>query len=655
MTDRGGTWVTDSQGPVHSGPGGQYNYLTYLVGAAGRPPDAGADPLQVAVEHRQELHRRFVPPRNYGDAVERIAAPGTVVLLDGPRGSGRRTAAVMLLHQLRFTEGRFEELAAEESGLDAAPGDRFFLDLSNSTDDEYLTVQRNIASYRAVVQDRGARLVVVLPAGLEYLLDPELVPLAVRLGRPRGGAVLGRHLRVDGIAFEPEQLADPGLGELLSRSPMRELARLAGMIRRARDSGHYGADFPSWCAEATAAVTNRTGEVARQVKTHRTAHERALLLTAAMLEGASADAVFHGTRGLLERLGDEQNETSRLTQPDFGEQLEALHIKRSRESRVGFQGLAYDGAVRTHFWANFPDLRQDLRDWVGDCAGLPGLSADDRRNLVVRFAEQCLAAGCPEHLCTLAERWTCSMPLKPLRAESAAALERGLSHERYGARFRSQIYDWVTAPRLSADFARVLTGVCLRAMASTHPDQALVRLHHLALRRGGDEIGEARVALLELARRNRRLYRLLVDRLHARLHTRPRPNLELLNELAEPTPLPFGPPWPELARSWRTLLTDRTAVNWAHSMRRWLTAAQEDERCVPVLDILPAAASGRADVLNRLYVISCDWAQMHTVSQELPRTTRAAIAAQFWQKIDSAQDAGTIDGTPDAPESGEIQ
>ncbi|MFJ2442072.1 hypothetical protein ACIOWG_16815 [Streptomyces sp. NPDC087658] len=642
MTGSDGAWISDPQGPVHSGSGPQFNNLTFTVGAPSRP--AGADPIKVVQQLRHQLNRRFIPPLNYGEATERMAVPGAVVLLDGPRGSGRRTAAIMLLHRLGGWEGRFEELSAEqdEGSLDAAPSDRFFLDLSNTTAENYRAAQRLITWYRAESQPYGARLAVVLPAGLNDL-NPELEPLVVRLGRPRGLTVLSQHLRADGIVFGFEQLAGLELGQMLSHSPMSELARLSWMTRQARDSGQYGTDFRSWCAEAVAAVTNRTREAAGQVRTHRTANERALLLTTAMLNGASADAVFQGTDDLLKQLGHTPDETSRLAQQDFGEQLESLKIKRDRENRVGFQGLAYDGAVRTHFWANFPDLREGLRDWIVGSVRLPGLTAGDRMNVVARFAEQCLTVGSPEHLCTLAERWTergmDSPSLKPMREEAAAALEQGLSHERYGAGFRRQIYDWATASSLSADLVRVLIDICRQVMAATHPDQALVRLHHLALRRGGEEIGEARTALLALAGSDRRLYRRLVDRLHTRLRNQAEPNLELLSELIERSALPLDTPWTELTRAWRTVLADQPAADWAPKVHRWLDVVQEDKYWEPVLDVLLTAASGRANVLNRLYMTTCDWVQADSLTSMSSRTARDGVATRFWQKIDSAQGA----------------
>ncbi|NEE56976.1 hypothetical protein G3M55_72030, partial [Streptomyces sp. SID8455] len=134
---------------------------------------------------------------------------------------------------------------------------------------------------------------------------------------------------------------------------------------------------------------------------------------------------------LLGVLGHPQDETPRLARAGLGEQFEELSLAREGDGRVRFVRLAYDEAVRRHFWENFPDLRADFRDWVGECMEIPTLGAEDRARLVGRFAEQALRTDRPDDLHLLIERWTRSSAGGRLRAEAAAALELGLSHERY--------------------------------------------------------------------------------------------------------------------------------------------------------------------------------------------------------------------------------
>ena len=101
----------------------------------------------------------------------------------------------------------------------------------------------------------------------------------------------------------------------------------------------------------------------------------------------------------------EEEATTELGRTDFGERLNALGIERDPDGGLRFGQLAYADAVRTYFWTNFPGLRDDLRDWIGQAAGLPGLTTDDRVNIVVRFGERSLAIGRPDDLFDLVVHW----------------------------------------------------------------------------------------------------------------------------------------------------------------------------------------------------------------------------------------------------------
>ncbi|MEU6173985.1 hypothetical protein ABZ832_18940 [Streptantibioticus parmotrematis] len=640
---RNATWIDGAHSRVQTGSGDQYNYSWYVVGSSERLVRGGTARRRIVRDHRLWLSRCFVPPGGLGEATERLAPPGAVVLLDGAAGIGLRTAATMLLQHLGETGSRFEELSAttEDGGLDAASGDRLLLDLSGLNETAYASAQQDLAVHRAAVEKCGARLVVVLPPGLDHLLDSELAPLVVRLERPSGALVFARYLRVFGIPFEPEELDGEPLRGLFERSPMRELARLAELVKRARESRSYGTVFRSWCDEAVAAVTDRAGEVARQIAAHRDPQQRALLLSAAMFTGVGADVVLQAAYLLLEVLAHNRDETPRLAQADLGEQLEVLRIQRDTTGRIAFAGLAYDSALRTHFWSNFPDLRDGLRDWAARAVQLPGLTAEDRLNLVSRFAEQSLAADRPDDLCRLIETWTAPAAVGRLRAEAATALEIGLSHYRHGGSFRSRSYVWATGQRLSPGLAGVLTDVCRQVLAVTHPDQALVRLRHLTLRQ---RYPAAREALLDLARADQRAYRKLTDRL---IVSADQDAVSLVRDLLEPAALRMTPPSAALGLGWHAVLMVGPQDSWVPLVHQWLAAAHYERRWERGLNALLVGAAADNQLLNQLYAAALDWAASGPVEG---RTARSVTAERFCQKIDSAQGVD-IDGV-DAPDSG---
>jgi hypothetical protein len=644
MTEQDRVTVKDPRGPVNNGSGPQTIY--YGVG-----PDwmrrKGVEFLRIVREDRLRLADRFVPPLGYRIAADRLEKPGSVVLLDAPPGSGRRAAAIMLLHGLGEDEGsdaegvRFEELPStdkEEPALTPGDGDRFLLDLSGITDEEaYTKAQRRLAVHRSQVQEAGAHMVVVLPSGMEHAHPPDLEPHTVTLGRPRGIAVVTRYLRMDRMAFTPEDLGNADLQPLFDRSPMRDLARLAGLVRSARDSGRFGTEFTGWLDQAMHAVTDRAGDAGRQVATVRTAPERALLLATAVFEEAGADTVYEAWRSLLRTVRHEEEATTELARTDFGERLATLGIERAPDGRLRFERLAYADAVRSYFWENFPGLRGHLRDWIGDAAGLRGLTTDDRVNVVIRFGERSLAVGRPDHLFGLVELWARGVSGATYDSRAVAALELGLSHERFGGWFRRRMYECATSGTTSDGLVRVLIAACVRSLGATHPDQALVRLHHLAVR-NGEAARTAQDALLDLVGRDRRLYRLLIDRLRSRTRRDPsgaNPHLLLLSEALRSDRSPEPPPWPDLFVGWQTVFSQPPAEVWNPLVRSWLNAAASDSTREMALDVMAAAARGRPAALHRLYAITCDWAgpTLHP--------SQADVAALFWQHIDHAQYART--------------
>ncbi|MFD5939255.1 hypothetical protein [Streptomyces griseus] len=647
MTEQDRVTVNDPHGPVNNGEGHQYVY--YGAGTDWMIRK-GVEPLRIVREDRVRLSLRFARPAGFRIAADLLEKPGSVVLLDAPPGSGRRAAAIMLLHELGEDGGadeegaRFEELPASEKDeprLAPAVGDRFLLDLSGITDEEaYAKAQRLLAVRRSQVAEAGAHLVVVLASGMEHAHAPDLEPHAVMLGRPRGVAVVTRHLRMDRMVFHPADLRTAELLRLCDRSPMRELARLAGLVRAARDSGRFGADFAGWLDQAMHAVTDRAGEVGRQVAEIRTAPDRALLLATAVFEEIRADTVYEAWHGLMKAVGHEEDPTTELASTDFGERLAALGIKRGADGRLRFERLAYADAVRAYFWTNFPGVRDDLKKWIDGAAGLHGLTTDDRVSVVVRYGERSLAVGQPVHLFDLVVRWADIATGSSCDPRAVAGLELGLSHEEFGAWFRQRIYACARSGPLSEGLARVLATVCHRSLGTTHPDQAVVRLHYLAVRRG-EAAREAREALLDLVGRDRRLYRLLIDRLRDRAHQehgRSEPHLLLLTELLRSNRAPDPPPWPDLFLGWETVFSQPPAEPWNPLVRSWLNGVMGDSTRGLALEVIVGATHGRTSALHRLYTIACGWAGVSR------HPSRAAVAALLWQHIDRAQNART--GSP---------
>ncbi|MGW2374370.1 hypothetical protein [Kitasatospora sp. NPDC001683] len=596
MSDAGGgTRIGNAQGQTHTGSGTQNNYHYYY--ASDRLIRDGADPLRVAVERRRWLSERFVAPPGYGTAVARLEEPGTAVLISGADGSGRRTAAVVLLHKAGRRHDPFREVAPDEKPDEAgalAPGERILLDLSNTSEQQLVKAWVLMQSYWDKVESCRGRLAVVLPREHEHHLHQDFRQLMVRIGRPAGDRVLAKHLGEVSFSVRPRS----ELGKLLDGAPMRDLQRLSELVIEARSAG---GDSGVWIAKAVAALRKRGQEVAQQIADLKDGRQRALLFTAAMLDGAPADSVFRFADRLLRKVGHPKDERPRLDRADLNQRLNELRVE-VEEDRVHFRALAYADAVRAHFWLYYPDLRGAFAEWVADAVGATaGLDVSDRRRLVDRFAEQTLKAGDVQVLTGLVESWAKETRLLP---EVMRVLEQGLMSETGGSAFRRKIYEWSTTPQLHTNLVQALARICVDVMAPNHPEQALVRLHQLARRESEKEPRYARDALLELVGRNEQLYLRLLDRVREGMERRP--------------------PWLPDSGIFRELV------------EAWLSAARrERDGGERLLGILIEASGGGIGMLSRLYVRARAWAAQ---SDDAPgQLSRAEVAARFCWKIDRAQ------------------
>jgi hypothetical protein len=656
MSSDAESFLVGPHGPVHTGTGYQFNGPAFFLDSFQR---VERNRRVVAREHLHWLNQRFVEPDRYSRAWERLADNGSVLLTGAP-GSGRRSTAQMLLYLLDPNRVQIRELPdadpwdpSGEPVLDTSAvgaGQHLLLDLSTRDEPYCAMVLGLLSSYRDVVRDRGAHLVVVLPYSRKHYLGSEFGSSVVDIVRPQGTEVFRRYLRCDGVA-RSAQLDVDELTMLLQSEPMRHIAELAGLVRLAKEL-EPKKEFPHWRDEALAALTQRSGQVIEKVKDLRSGQQPgqrcALLLATAMFSEMHADAIFACTSLLCELVGHTVDDRPRLQQEGFAEQLTEIGAETGDAGRVRFTLLAYDRAVRTHFWTNFPDLREVFRNWVRTALGHSTLSSEDRDKVVSRFAEQALRTDRPDDLRHLGEHWATRTDVRwpsPLLRQASRAVELGLIDERYGPFFRRQLYTWSREAGLGDDLAQVVVQMCSEVLAPTHPEQALVRLHHIVRRHSGATGKAARDALLVLADRDRRLCRRLLDRvtIGPRANDDEAADLALFLDLADPAQLTDfqGRTQPliadktvrgQLVTGWNAVLDGPSSLRCARRLQTWL-AHEDDHDRESLLDVLVEACHGRDDLLSSLYVIARDWAYAPGDRQ----AERTGIADQLNNKIDYAQ------------------
>jgi hypothetical protein len=633
-----GSYINEAHGSVHSGDGPQYNNY-YLQAGARLREQATRRTRSVAKEDRDHLDARFVSPPGLQRARNRLRESHTV-LLDGVPGGGRRAAALMLLHELPDGRGSLHELPDTVDDADTplldlddiGDDDRILLDLSEADAHRFLAVQSALSDFRSGLLARNAHLAVVLPHQLDYLMSDQLKRLVVELGRPPAHRVLVRHLRCTGITPEPGDLDGPALTSYLTRAPLRDVAGLAHRISRRRDDSPPDRGLPHWLAASLAEQHDQTARVAADLSISQDGRRRALLLSLAMFHGAAPGVVLHTTNALLRAVSHPPDTTPRLDRTDLYADLAGVGAEVHPDGLVRFGIPGYDRAVREHFWTFLPDLHQKLRTWFRDSLADPSVPAEVRVAAVARYSAECLRTARPEDLTWLAEQWTSPRAPARLIEDASQALARGLESEPHGRFFRQRIYEWCTSPDTGRALQQVLVLVCSRTMPGSHPDQALVRLHHLARRTRGQVAADAQAALLHLGRSEPRLYRTLLDRLAAGVgHTHGLRDLALFLELADPRRL-LGHPAvrASLATCWAEALR-LGPDSWEPSARRWLDAAVDLRARTAVLRVLAAACATDIRGSGHLYRVARGWLLT------APGAAHADTVSQLLLEIDAAQ------------------
>ncbi|MGW3266645.1 hypothetical protein [Streptomyces sp. NPDC001056] len=604
MSRFGGTRIDSSNAFTHTGGGDFHVHL----GTESRNPHGPAF-HKVADDQLVWLRRMLVAPDNMGEARATLADTGTVIL-DGAPGSGRNSAAKVLLYEYHRESGVYSELVPgddEQLPLHdpslVGTGDRLLLDLSDAA--RWSASRAGLSTLRKSVHEKNARLVVVMPH--RDTLDPDLQRFRVEIRRPPGRQVLRRHLRVHGLPYEQYmQQLDPETEEFVAERPMREIADLADLVRRARASARPGDGLAQWCAIARGARNDRREEVAGLVTRLPEAPQRALLVTVALLHDAHADVVHRAAALLLKALGPGSGEIPLLQHKDLAERLKEIGAGTDADGHVRFTELDYDSAVRAHFWDHMPDLRPYLGTWAADVVELddPHLTPAVRDGLVARLAGQYLRTGRPEGLASLAENWSAESAAQVRLEAAVQALTRGLDDPAHGGTFRKRIYQWCAYNRLTAEFAQVLVQVCADVLASNHPDMALVRLYHLARRERGTT--RALDALRALVAKSGRLHRTLLDRLTRYGGPTP-PDLTIFLHVSDPELLTDTTRTAcalveeagvrrSLTACWCAVLAGLPRTTWQSQAAAWLHRATEgaDRVDASLLDLLvDAAEQGR--------------------------------------------------------------
>lgn len=601
--------LRDASGPTMFGDGNTQNNLSVIAASLKR-----LQQLRQPIDHLRWLAKRFVPPPGFAEAQTAITELRTVVLLGSP-GSGRTTAAQMLLFNSWSGKGELHELdpqEPDEGWFHIDPGligrdDGMWVDLSGASQQLWSQIQKELPELHHRVQECHAHLVVIQPHELDLRAD--FHPYLRRIGRPRQEEVFGHLLRVEGLANSADLPAPDFLKTQRSMDAIRQFVADIMDAREQRAAKTGKGDLQCWIAAAEQPTSPRETPVSEALTKLTLASQRALLLSVAMLHGAHADVINGAAAALVASLPGEPD--AALNRPPLGERLREVGAAADPARRVRFTNSGYEAAVRLFFWRHFPELHGVLAAWVRTTLDSNDLSDDDRTEMARGFAVQCLDARYQRYWTALVEHLTAQQSNPACAFAAAAILQVGLGDEANSRTFRRQIYDWSRASGTSDSLAMVLVAAC-QQMTQTHPAEALVRLHHLA--RWHPERADIWNALVDVVYGNRQLLRLLLSRLTDKpFETTRTVDARIFLHVADPVRLtarlPAGQPLMAqsdvtrlLAQGWTLAFTRLPGTEWASRASDWLRCATEDDASrYPLLNVLIEGGRQATAVLPQLY------------------------------------------------------
>ncbi|WP_026337885.1 hypothetical protein [Nocardiopsis sp. CNS-639] len=666
------TVVAGNDGAVNAGEGTQYNDSSVHHGTGDQNISTifvGAEYARFAMDERgrlrhlrtvvtsrrlEDLRARYVVPPGYDEEERRreLAAHG-ILVMSGPEGVGRRTTAQLTL----VPKGWEREVDLREIQVEADPrpvldagdvqrGERILVDLTGPVSD-VAELRRDIVVLASQVREAEARLVLVVDEDDVRQLPDDLRERSVALRRPDGAAVLDSHLRQYRTMPAVTESPGDGVSGAGSSVPLSEavtawlghasMSEIEELARRTRDE-HRTASGPGGVRELLDRVLGHGHPDADQALDEASGRDRALLLAAAFFEGARLDHHSAAVERLLPTVRAPEDETPPLERKRFVTQLERVGAGLGEDRRIGFTSPGYGRALRTAFWDACPHLQAEFASWIDACVADPELPPADRDAVAERWAEQALRTHRLSELLGRVDSWAAG-----LGPQAALLLSSALADARHGTATRQQVYVWARNRTIPRALAYVLVAVCAKELATTHPDQALVRLHHLADNADRKAAEAARSTLSRLAD-DPALYRRLLRRVSNKLAGPDRRNREidrvLFWDLTAPAMI-VGGRRPHTARrdvtAWMA-----TGLPVALSLGPH-TAAHYAERLLSHPGSLPdllvdqlVTAAMDTGCLSSLYTTALRWSGGGGTASGTP-TPRPARVDRLLRRIDAAQ------------------
>lgn len=410
-----------------------------------------------------------------------------LVVISGNLRIGKRATALRLLSQRPAgtqTPARVRELLPDwersptTRSFPTRPGTWYLLDLGGVTEPLPESFGRELADFASNHAAQGIRLVVTTTSTGLQRCGPTLATVTVPIDPPIAHKVATVHLE--------RRLGHPERVSWLGSHPVEALVtpqmlpydavRLAEAIANADDPSDDQDTRP------LASVVDEFRSWRDHLKdffgdANRSAEDRALLIAAAVLDGAQPLTVWQAAMRLLGADPSAEPVGSLLLGDDLESRLESI-THASVEDRVSLDTARHRlaEAVLPHVWRQRPPLQDKLMAWIGELTTSGGLASS--RLAHVGTLLSALARRHPDFdLLGTVSRWAAGSANN--RSVVASLLTALASDATVRDKLLTWAYDYGKENTTSTHFAEVVAEVCAGEFADRYPNQALVRIKWL--------------------------------------------------------------------------------------------------------------------------------------------------------------------------------
>ncbi|MEU1898467.1 hypothetical protein ABZ512_08805 [Nocardiopsis dassonvillei] len=437
-----------------------------------------------AADLEAAFDRNFIEPAGpeQWESARKALRQHGIIVLNGPVGSGLRTAALRLL-RLELPSGSpltYLEPDWSKPQIKALPrktGEGCVLNMSlRSPEPPDESFGRNLTEYgRQQLGDGQLTIVLTTPEVWEGMTASDTQALTFRFGPPDARTLVTRELRRRGASDRVDWLSEPSFGKVWASGPRPDDAlRLARMISdmEHRDSlqdvldeftgwSHYIEDTLLYPAE----VTHKP-----DVLTTRT-----VVWSAALLDGGTPRAVISSSDLLLKELGVSRDPKDIAQDATAPKKLKAARITTEGDHFVlDSTRSSLNMAVLRHLFGEFSGIRGPVLKWVKALLGSTSLPRQDVGLAVDRVVALAAEGSDNELLKTVHTGLTGTRRALAVQALTTAALD-----PEQGAYVRNQLYRWVRG-KANGEVLSLVAEICGGELGMQRPDIALTRLRLVA-------------------------------------------------------------------------------------------------------------------------------------------------------------------------------